>query len=491
MKILSTPNRASVLVAVLCLAVALTPIPFVTAQTGGSLDLHRNVIAGGGNTATGSGSVEVSSTAGQAAAGPQKSGGTFTQQGGFWATTLSDPTPTPTPVPGPGTLQFSAATYSITEDCAAAVVTVTRTNGSTGSVTVDYATSDGTAQQATDYEVGFGTVTFPEAVTSQTFIVLSTRDAYVENPETVNLTLSNPTGGAVLGATITATLTLINNSGVPANSQPMDDAAIFVCQAYHDFLSREPDPGGAGFWTGLITSCNADQACIRSRRIDVSNAFFYELEYQQTGSYVFRLYRAAYGNNQPFPNPDGSNQTESKKLPNYPVFARDRARVVGGADLAQGQLDLANLFVLRPEFLAKYPLSQTRAQFIDALLATLQNDIGVNLTSERSNLMNLLGTGGRGAVIYRLADDNAGSNPINNRAFIDADYNRAFVATQYFGYLRRDADIGGFGFWLGQVNGAPLRDVSRQHSMVCSFITSLEYQLRFSSLITRSNADCP
>jgi hypothetical protein len=88
-------------------------------------------------------------------------------------------------------------------------------------------------------------------------------------------------------------------------------------------------------------------------------------------------------------------------------------------------------------------------------------------------------------------DDNASGNPINNRAFIDEEYNRAFVATQYFGYLRRDSDIGGFLFWLDQVNGGPLRDVAKQHAMVCSFVTSDEYQQRFSSVVTHSNVECP
>lgn len=64
------------------------------------------------------------------------------------------------------------------------------------------------------------------------------------------------------------------------------------------------------------------------------------------------------------------------------------------------------------------------------------------------------------------------------------------MATQYFGYLKRDADIGGFLFWLGQVNGAPLRDVPKQHALVCSFITSAEYQFRFGSLAPRSNVVC-
>jgi hypothetical protein len=263
-----------------------------------------------------------------------------------------------------------------------------------------------------------------------------------------------------------------------------------VRQHFYDFLSRLPDPGGFGFWVGQITQCGSNQTCVKSKRLDVSNAFFFELEYQQTGAYVFRLYRAAFGNNQPFPNPDTSNQTESKKLPNYAVFARDRARVVGGANLAQGQLNLANVFVQRPEFLSKYPASQDGPTFVDAVLATIRNELGADLTSQRAGLITLFNSGGRSAVMYRLADDNLATNPINNRAFIDAEYNRAFVATQYFGYLRRDSDIGGFLFWLGQVNSGPLHDGTKQHAMVCAFTTAAEYQQRFSSVVIHSNAEC-
>ena len=158
-------------------------------------------------------------------------------------------------------------------------------------------------------------------------------------------------------------------------------------QHYYDFLSRLPDQGGFDFWAGVITQCGSDQTCIRNKRIDVSNAFFYELEYQQTAAYVFRLYRAAFGNNQPFPNPDNSNQTEAKKIPSYTVFSADRARLIGSANLAQDQLALANLFVSRPEFLSKYPASLTLDQFVDAVIAAIKNDDGVDLTSQRAALI--------------------------------------------------------------------------------------------------------
>jgi hypothetical protein len=89
-----------------------------------------------------------------------------------------------------------------------------------------------------------------------------------------------------------------------------------------------------------------------------------------------------------------------------------------------------------------------------------------------------------------LADDNVSTNPINNGAFITAEYNRAFVFTQCVGNLRRDADAAGFLFWLGQVNSAPVRDLTKQHAMVCGFINSAEYQQRFSSLVTHTDTDC-
>jgi hypothetical protein len=278
----------------------------------------------------------------------------------------------------------------------------------------------------------------------------------------------------------------------------IDDSDFFVNQHYVDFLNRFPDTNGFNFWVGSFAPCGTNQACINARRIDVSNAFFFELEFQQTGAYVYRLWRNSYGNTQPIPNPhpDPNHPGEDLKMPSYVAFKADRQLVVGGANLAQKQLDLAKAFVARAEFLAKYPAGLATAdQFVDAVLATVQNDLGVNLSSEKPGLVALYNQGGnatdsRANVIYRLADDNVGTNPINNRPLIDAEYNRAFVYTQYSGYLRRNSDVAGFLFWLGQVNGGPLRDITKQHAMVCSFITSQEYQLRFGSTATHTNAEC-
>jgi hypothetical protein len=61
------------------------------------------------------------------------------------------------------------------------------------------------------------------------------------------------------------------------------------------------------------------------------------------------------------------------------------------------------------------------------VLATIRNDTGVDLTSQRAVLITLFNLGGRGAVLYRLADDNEQTNPVNNRAFINEEYNRVLA----------------------------------------------------------------
>lgn len=48
---------------------------------------------------------------------------------------------------------------------------------------------------------------------------------------------------------------------------------------------------------------------------------------------------------------------------------------------------------------------------------------------------------------------------------------------------------GGFTFWLEIVNRFPVRDATIQHAMVCAFITSREYQERFSPVFTHSNTE--
>ncbi|MCZ6688507.1 MAG: hypothetical protein O7H41_02770 [Planctomycetota bacterium] len=111
--------------------------------------------------------------------------------------------------PSAGDLQFSTATYLAGAYSDPWVITVSRTGGSAGAVTVDYATSDGTALAASDYTAALGTLSWADTDTAdKTFTVTITDDVLAEGNEDLNLTLSNPTGGALLGTPSAAVLTI-------------------------------------------------------------------------------------------------------------------------------------------------------------------------------------------------------------------------------------------------------------------------------------------
>jgi len=250
-------------------------------------------------------------------------------------------------------------------------------------------------------------------------------------------------------------------------SNPIDDAQTFVRQQYYDFLNRAPDQQGLDYWTGEIVQCGPDAKCVHDRRVGAADAFFFEPEFQVTGAYVYRLYKAAFGTR-----------------PTFAEFATDRSQVVVGPGLDQSKTTLAQSLAQRFEFVQTYPRTLTAQQFCDALLNAINQNSGVDLSSQRDTLMSLYdGTdAGRAAILRFVAD---------NQAFTDGEYNSSFVTMGYFGYLKRDIDEGGFLFWLGQVSRFPLRNVAIQQAMTCSFITSAEYQLRFGSTITHSNSECP
>jgi len=428
------------------------------AQSGGSFQITNSVVAGGGGESRDAINNRFGheGTVGEPAAGTLLRNPPYSQTAGLWASNVGlTATAAPASVNGRVLTTDGAPLAGVVIDLngSRSVRTITDTNG---------------VYSFADIEVG------------GFYRITASRVNYIFSPRELTFSLlANKTD-----ALFTAILTEVT-------ANPLDTTEFFVRQQYLDFLQREPDQAGLEYWGEQINHCASNQSCIRAARIDVSNAFFFELEFQQTGAYVFRLYRAAFGNNQPFPNPDSSNLREARTLPSYSVFASDRASVVGGAQLAASQFALASSLVRRAEFLVRYPDSLDGHAFVDAVLETIKNDSGADLTAERSALTTLFfNKGGRAAVMYRLADDAAQGSPINNRAFVDAEYNHAFVFTQYAGYLQRNPDLAGFLFWLDQVSSAPVRDVGRQHAMVCAFMTSAEYQRRFSSVVNRSNADC-
>jgi len=103
------------------------------------------------------------------------------------------------------------------EDYPTATLTVVRTGGLGEGVTVDYATTDGTAVQGLDYAATTGQISFAAGQASRTFTVPLLTDSLDEPNETVQLTLSNPGGGATLGAPFIAILTLVDDDPGPGH----------------------------------------------------------------------------------------------------------------------------------------------------------------------------------------------------------------------------------------------------------------------------------
>ncbi|MEP7147564.1 MAG: Calx-beta domain-containing protein [Acidobacteriota bacterium] len=122
----------------------------------------------------------------------------------------------------PGVLQLSSATYSVGEGAGNLVVTVNRTGGTDGAVSVAYTLSGGTATggaactAGVDYINTGGTASFINGQASQTFMVPICEDAIVEGNETFNVTLGMTTGGATVGSPSTAVVTIVDNDVPPA-----------------------------------------------------------------------------------------------------------------------------------------------------------------------------------------------------------------------------------------------------------------------------------
>ena len=373
-------------------------------------------------------------------------------------------------VPPTAAFAFGAASYAGTEHTTQVLLTVNRTGDTSGAMTVTYATTNGSASDRSDYTFAAGTLEFAPGETSKTIPILINEDSHVEGTETLTVTLSNPTGGGGLGGQASTTVVIIDDPSEPATNA-IDNSENFVGQHYHDFLNRQADAEGLAFWTGGIESCGADAQCREVKRIDTSAAFFLSIEFQQTGFLVERAYRAAFNRRVLL----GEFLPDSQKI--------GRGVVVGApgfeATLEANKQDYFDELVTRTQFTSIYG-ALTNAQFVDALNA---NAGGALSPSERDALVAALngGTVTRAQALRSVVED---------ATFAASEFNRGFVLSQYFGYLRRDPDESGFQFWLDKLNsvsiaGEDVRDPDvalariRRAQMVEAFIDSVEYRQRF------------
>ena len=378
------------------------------------------------------------------------------------ATPTPTPTATPTPTPSPtptqlGTLQFSQPSYVVNEGDKSVTLTVTRVGDVTGAATVEFATDDtkafircdvanGQANQRCDYTTATGTLAFAPGETAKTFSIFITDDNHMEGNETFNVVLRNQTG-ASFGVPNTATVTIVDNDTAASNTNPVDANDYFVRMQYIDFLYREPEQAGFDAWVRVLHNCSDVNNNPDCDRVTVSGSFFRSQEFQIKGYFVYRFYRVAFG-----------------RLPSYEEFIRDLRRVTGATadEVNASKAAYTTEFRNRDDFRARYD-TQTDGDYVDMLQAT----VGVQVANSQQLKDDLAaGRKTRADVLRAIVESSE----------VDAkEYNGAFVATEYFGYLRRDPEADGYNNWLNYLNAHP----SDFRTMVNGFVNSTEYRLRF------------
>jgi subtilisin family serine protease len=358
-------------------------------------------------------------------------------------------------------IQLAAATQNVGEAAGFVAVNVTRTGDLASFATVNYTTSDtagltnctvanGRASERCDYETAVGTLRFSTGESTKTIIIPIVSDVLVEGNETFTVTLSSVTGASL--STSTETVTIVDDDSAPATTNPIDDIPFFVTQQYIDFLGRFPDSIGFANWVATLQGCpnggfgefdNPD-----CDRVHVSAGFYLSVEFQQRGYFAYRFYEVALD-----------------RRPTYAEFVPDMA-LVGGPQSPESELlnkaAYTEAWTQRPEFKSRYD-ALSNAAYVNALEANAE----VTLTNKTA-LVAALNSGqkSRGEVLREI---------VELQSVADKFFNRAFVAMQYFGYLRRDPDSIGFQNWLNTLNADP----NNFRHMIFGFIYSTEYRQRF------------
>ncbi|MCE9613742.1 MAG: S8 family serine peptidase [Lentisphaerae bacterium] len=156
---------------------------------------------------------------------------------------------------GPGTIEFEAASYRVPEDVGSATVAVVRRYGTDGDVSVNYSTSNGTAEAGSDFSNTVGTLVFMSGEVRRLIPVPVLDDAGPEPDERFALRLSGVAGGAVLGPGSTAMVTIAANDLVVDVMSEDFEAGLppgwsVVANADPSAVWRFDDPGQRGNLTG-------------------------------------------------------------------------------------------------------------------------------------------------------------------------------------------------------------------------------------------------
>jgi hypothetical protein len=285
-----------------------------------------------------------------------------------------------------------------------------------------------------------------------------------QNPPTLRIVTEDPTLPSELfyGAVKVKPLRLRPGTNTPIT---IDDSDFFVQEHYIDFLSRFPEAQGFQSWMAVLNSCNNDANCLygpSGKRILVSQSIFGSPEFLIKGRYTIGFYRAAFN-----------------RLPEYTEFVPDMRAVTGttAAETNAKRAAFANSFVSLPEFASLAAMTNTN--YVNALMGrynlntitTLDPanpDGSTKVTLSSADLVN--GLNGNSLTRAQVLRAIVQSDQVTNTEAVNT-----FVASQYYGYLRRTPETQGFNNWVNYLNAHP----GDFNTMVWGFVDSQEYRNRF------------
>ena len=169
-------------------------------------------------------------------------------------------------VAGPPAISVSDANVQEAEGATLAF-SVTLSHAYSRTITVSYATQDGTAQAGSDYTAASGTLTFNPGDTSQTVSVTVLTDSDDEGEETLTLTISNPSQATLDDASGIGTIENGESSSgtqedPPAEDPPVETPAVLLTAS---FANMPADHNGSNFTFQLSFSENVEAGYARIR----------------------------------------------------------------------------------------------------------------------------------------------------------------------------------------------------------------------------------
>jgi len=259
----------------------------------------------------------------------------------------------------------------------------------------------------------------------------------------------------------------------PGTTTPITiaDYDFFIQQQYVDFLRRFPEPSGLQFYLNILNGCNSnDTECVKYTRGALAANFFRSPEFQRKGSFVMNLYMTSLGQR---PSTDAELADPARNTferPHYSEFMADVQSISDPNDdqaVVNAKKDaLTVAWLQRAEIQALYPNSMSNAAFVQKLSQVS----GLSLSQTYVDRLN---NGESRAQVLRSI--------VESQEIVNKFYKQAFVTMEYFGFQRRDPDLGGYVFHNNRYKQleALIPPDLVENFIVRGFIESPEYINRF------------